>query len=175
MKCNTRETERGFTLVELLVVIAAIGLFSTLAVVALASAREKTRDAKRVSDVKQVQTALALYFAEKGGHYPNATNRALGRAGATKLCSDGFADVGQGREACDASDTMFLGSVPRDPSNPEAPCTETSSDVCDALYNRGENDTTYFIRFYLEGVSGELRDQLNCATPDGIKSGATCP
>ena len=53
--------QRGFTLIELLVVIAIIGLLSTLAVVALNNARMKSRDAKRVSDVKQIQTALELY------------------------------------------------------------------------------------------------------------------
>ena len=54
--------KKGFTLIELLVVIAIIGLLSTLAVVALGSARLKARDAKRVSDLKQIQTALELYY-----------------------------------------------------------------------------------------------------------------
>lgn len=44
-----------------LVSIAVIGLLSTLAVVSLNNARLKSRDAKRVSDVKQIQTALELY------------------------------------------------------------------------------------------------------------------
>ena len=45
-----------------LIVIAVIGLISTLAVVSLNEARIKSRDAKRVSDIKQIQTALALYY-----------------------------------------------------------------------------------------------------------------
>ncbi|MFA6393928.1 MAG: prepilin-type N-terminal cleavage/methylation domain-containing protein [Patescibacteria group bacterium] len=54
--------QKGFTLIELLVVIAIIGLLSTLAVVSLNNARLKSRDARRVSDVKQIQTALELYY-----------------------------------------------------------------------------------------------------------------
>ena len=61
----------AFTLVELLVVIAIIGLIATLSVIALGNARSKSRDAKRVSDIKQVQTALELFFSDKG-RYPTA-------------------------------------------------------------------------------------------------------
>jgi general secretion pathway protein G len=63
---------KGFTLIELLVVIAIIGLLSTLAVIALNNARMKARDAKRVSDVKQIQSALELYYNDKNG-YPAST------------------------------------------------------------------------------------------------------
>ena len=55
----------GFTLIELLVVVVIIGILATLATVALSNARAKARDAKRVSDVKQIQTALELYFSEE--------------------------------------------------------------------------------------------------------------
>lgn len=53
---------KGFTLIELLVVIVIIGILATLATVTLSSARGKARDARRVSDVKQIQTALELYY-----------------------------------------------------------------------------------------------------------------
>ena len=62
---STSLRQKGFTLIELLVVIAIIGLLSTLAVVALNSARAKARDAKRVADIKQVQTALELFFNDE--------------------------------------------------------------------------------------------------------------
>ncbi|HOY56341.1 MAG TPA: prepilin-type N-terminal cleavage/methylation domain-containing protein [bacterium] len=60
---------KGFTLIELLVVISIIGLLSTLAMVALTNARIKARDARRVSDIKQIQTALELY-AQDANRYP---------------------------------------------------------------------------------------------------------
>ena len=64
--------KKGFTLIELLVVVAIIGLLSTLSIVALNTARAKARDARRVSDVKQIQTALELYYNDKGD-YPSTT------------------------------------------------------------------------------------------------------
>jgi len=56
--------KKGFTLIELLVVIAIIGVLSTLAIIALGSARTKARDSKRMSDLKQIATALELYYGE---------------------------------------------------------------------------------------------------------------
>src|SRR5574344_86535 len=59
---------QGFTLIELLVVIVIIGILATLATVALSSARGKARDARRISDIKQMQTALELYFNDNQGY-----------------------------------------------------------------------------------------------------------
>jgi prepilin-type N-terminal cleavage/methylation domain-containing protein len=55
-------TKRGFTLIELLVVIAIIGILSSVVLASLSTAREKSRDAKRISDLGQVKLALELYF-----------------------------------------------------------------------------------------------------------------
>src|SRR6056297_3352163 len=65
------ENRKGFTLIELLVVIAIIGLLATMSVVALSSAREKARDSRRLSDVKQIQTALEMYYST-AGQYPGS-------------------------------------------------------------------------------------------------------
>ena len=65
------KNKKAFTLIELLVVIAIIGLLATLSVLALNNARAKSRDAKRVADIKQIQTALELYFNDKQA-YPDA-------------------------------------------------------------------------------------------------------
>ena len=55
----------GFTLVELLVVIAVIGLLSTIAFVSLNRSRAKARDAKRISDIRQLQGAFELYYSDQ--------------------------------------------------------------------------------------------------------------
>ena len=77
--------ERGFTLIELLVVIAIIGILSSVVLASLNTARQKSRDARRISDVKQVQLALELYF-DSNGSYPSTSGAAIPAA----LVSGGF-------------------------------------------------------------------------------------
>ena len=67
----TSKSERGFTLIELLVVIAIIGILSSVVLASLNSARLKSRDAKRISDVKQLQLAFELHFDDNAS-YPTA-------------------------------------------------------------------------------------------------------
>ncbi|MBI2047822.1 MAG: prepilin-type N-terminal cleavage/methylation domain-containing protein [Parcubacteria group bacterium] len=66
-------TREGFTLIELLVVIAIIGILSAVVLASLNSARQKSRDAKRVADLKQMQLALELYFDDNNSTYPATT------------------------------------------------------------------------------------------------------
>lgn len=61
---------KGFTLIELMVVVAIIGLLSSIAVVALNNARAEARDAKRLADMDAIQNALELYYNDYGV-YPN--------------------------------------------------------------------------------------------------------
>ncbi len=61
--------KRGFTLIELLVVIAIISILASVVLANLGSARQKGRDGKRVSDVKQIQLALELYY-DTNSQYP---------------------------------------------------------------------------------------------------------
>jgi prepilin-type N-terminal cleavage/methylation domain-containing protein len=85
--------KRGFTLVELLVVIAVIGILSTIVIAATGPARSEARDARRVTDVKSIQIGLALYF-DVYRVYPTAAE------GLAKLA---------------ASDQKFLPAIPTDP------------------------------------------------------------
>src|SRR6185369_14455312 len=60
---------KGFTLVELLVVIAIIGILTAIITANFAGAKAKSRDAKRVSDLAQLQLALEQQF-DKCEAYP---------------------------------------------------------------------------------------------------------
>ncbi|MFH1956497.1 MAG: type II secretion system protein [Patescibacteria group bacterium] len=77
---KTKNKNLGFTLIELLVVVAIIGLISSIVFASLSMARKKSRDARRLSDMKQIQTALEFYY-DKYNRYPDISNDA---------CCDGF-------------------------------------------------------------------------------------
>ncbi len=91
------KTNKGFTLVELLVVITIIGILATVALVSLNSARAKARDAKRLGDVRQIALALEFCYNDIGKYLPASTFPA---AGAALTCSG----------------TTYINSMPSDPS-----------------------------------------------------------
>ena len=53
---------KGFTLVELLVVISIISILASIVIVGTNGARIRARDTRRLADVKSIQNALDLYF-----------------------------------------------------------------------------------------------------------------
>jgi prepilin-type N-terminal cleavage/methylation domain-containing protein len=97
----------GFTLIELLVVIAIIGVLASIVLASLNSAREKSRDARRITDIKQIQLALELYFDGDGaGQYP------LAEARSTANCNPGTSELGL--EVLTAGN--YIPQVPVDPN-----------------------------------------------------------
>jgi prepilin-type N-terminal cleavage/methylation domain-containing protein len=108
----------GFTLVELLIVIAIIGILASIGLSSFNSSQMKSRDAKRKSDFQQIANALELYYNDKG-QYPAPVNDANGNfmgcgAGAITACSWGsltlpFSNTTTG--------TLYMTRLPADPSN----------------------------------------------------------
>jgi len=95
----SKRGERGFTLIELLVVIAIIGILATIVLVSLNTARQKARDTRRVSDMRQVALALEMYYDDNSA-YPGNT-----------AAANEWADMETAIEA-----GGYITSVPTDPS-----------------------------------------------------------
>lgn len=136
--------QRGFTLIELLVVIAIIGLLSTLAVVSLNNARLKSRDARRVSDIKQIQTALELYYNDVNAYPASLTS-------GTPIAASGV---------------TYMAIVPANP-------TPSNDGNCAAgniyTYVAGVSNTTYTLTYCLGGPTGGIGAGSNVAYPGSIK------
>lgn len=64
-------TRRGFSLIELLIVVALIGILTAIATASYSTMQKKARDNRRVSDMKAVQQGLEQYFADNGSAYPS--------------------------------------------------------------------------------------------------------
>ncbi|MBP6924713.1 MAG: prepilin-type N-terminal cleavage/methylation domain-containing protein [Candidatus Pacebacteria bacterium] len=64
---------RGFTLVEIIVVVSVIAILSSLLVVGMTEAGQRSRDSDRQANLRLVQNALELY-KNKYGRYPNGCN-----------------------------------------------------------------------------------------------------
>lgn len=143
--------ERGFTLVELIGVIAVIGVLTLITAFTLQTSRQKFRDAKRIADVKQVQTALEFYYADQSS-YPAAPQSAFGTGAPISLCSNGGF-----KATCAPTDTVYIVRMPEDPGSNTY------------VYTQAAGGTGYAISFSLESGVGPLKKGAHIADPYGIQ------
>ena len=161
-------SEGGFTLVELLIVIAIIALIGVFAVIAVNAARSKQRDASRLSHVRMIQSSLEDYFNETNS-YPEGDLLPLGDVSqSTCLGSGGFAPD------CSTDESVFLRVVPstyEDGLDGIVSCGEPAHRAF--CYSRLEEGNSYVIHFELENglTSVGLQSGVNCATPEGMEAG----
>ncbi|MBI4132855.1 MAG: type II secretion system protein [Candidatus Sungbacteria bacterium] len=119
-----RRERRGFTLIELLVVIAIIGVLASIVLASLNTARRKSRDARRVGDVRQMQLALELYFDANNGAYPANTGLLSGAtACGTGACipavpTDPVGNTAYPYAVCSPATSYHLGTGLEDSTNP---------------------------------------------------------
>jgi len=142
--------KQGFTLIELLVVIAIIGLLSTLSILALNSARARARDAKRIADVKQIQTALEMYYNDVGDYPATATT------GSPIYSSSG----------------VYMRAVPTPPTPVDgSSCPALQPDYTYSHHGVAQTGTaSYTIQYCLGATINNITgNQLQTATPAGLK------
>lgn len=70
MNIKKLKTDRGFTIVELLIVIVVIAILAAITIVAFNGVQQRARDAERASDVAAIAKALSAYIAD-GNTVPN--------------------------------------------------------------------------------------------------------
>lgn len=139
------KNQKGFTLIELLVVIAIIGLLSTMSVVALNQARQKSRDAKRLSDMKQIQTALELYFTDENEYPASVTFN--------------------GSSSISSSTRVYMATVPQAPLPRDNTASCTGSNY---IYTLNSSGASYDIYYCLGETTGGVSAGPHHATPAGL-------
>lgn len=143
-----KTVQKGFTLIEMLVVISIIGILATLVAANLNSARSRARDAQRKSDMKNIQTALRVYYNDFGV-YPGASGgNILGCGLGISLCPWGS------EWSVNSGANVYMQVLPTDPLSPSqsykyvftdsdnyilSACLENQSDANGVI----ETDTTW--------------------------------
>ena len=152
----------GFTLIELLVVIAIIGLLASIVLLALNSARSKSRDAKRIADMNQISQALELYYNDNYT-YPTLTSGTNFSALANNLGSPAMVP-------------KYMNKLPLAPTPADGSCgTGTGNAVNDYFYTANSTGPSqsqtgsYAITFCLGGATGALSAGPHTMTTGGLQ------
>lgn len=159
---NPTFSKRGFTLVELLVVISIIGILSGIFLNRIGDFRDRAEDARRIADIRHVQTLLELYY-NKCQSYPNPNTPSGGG------CTTG--SMGNGPVQWSTLETMVVGSglgtkaIPEDPDKPKGKNYEYGSNgdgyAIKATLNKPDNPQTR------ESSRGTLYGIICGAAPEG--------
>ena len=101
-----KNKNKGFTVIELIVVIAIIAVLSAIVLFNVNVYIAKSRDAKRVADIASIQKALEMYYSDKG-YYPSSYGGTLFAA------STGFGNW----DGLQTALSPYISKLPIDPTN----------------------------------------------------------
>ena len=104
---------KGFTLIEILIVVAIIAILASVVLVGVGPTQRAGRDSRRISDLQGVRNALELYN-NHCGYYPGTAN-----CGATyaKEVSDGVTGYSDLQTAIAGTSAVGIATLPADPTN----------------------------------------------------------
>ena len=109
-----RKAQSGFTIIELLIVIAIIGILAGLVLNNFQGAQAKARDTQRRTDINNIHAKLEEFYNEEGG-YPNEDLTATLLAGIdTEALIDADGGTNQIEETFTTSTTAPTPSVDND-------------------------------------------------------------
>jgi len=170
MMLKQRNKNFAFTLIELLIVIAVIGLLSIMSVAYLQSAKAKARDVDRLGYIKQLQQSLDFYY-DKNGNFPISSN-----CGATTPSTDwcnSIESLSGNRWIRDDGSANLSEFLTNDPIDPSDSGVATYPPLDGGTYFYLSNDAIgssgkwYIIVFGLEDHEHPYQTQDGLVAPDG--------
>lgn len=128
--------KKGFTLIELVVVMAIIAVLAAAGLSSFTSTQKKGRDARRKSDLTQVSRALEFYYNDQG-EYPTSSGGQILACGAScnAACSWGSGPMCSPTNAA----TIYLQTLAEDPSANYQYFYDSSDGTMYRMYARLEN------------------------------------
>jgi prepilin-type N-terminal cleavage/methylation domain-containing protein len=154
---STNLHKKGLSLIELMVVMAIIGILASALMVNVNNTRSKGRDAKRVSDFNQVRNALEL-FRETYGVYPVTASTATWEGNWQNLAI--CLETGVGCGISTPGYVPVLRSVPQDPMDNPNTVSDSDPTYYYGIPHGCSTGSAYRIAAYLENNNPALRGDL---------------